>query len=188
MSKIAKSHVTPDFFRPLSTALLALVASCQCSQRTTATANSGLPSPPASARTELSAPAASASSGPRVRDVRTVFHTELVAFVERLHAAVRDDKHEEVAALVHFPLTVQSPGPAILDRQEFLARYGVVLTSCVKRSILALDAERIDWTRYGFESIDRVLMLGWLEPSGPWQIESIGNIWCDQAAREHAPR
>ena len=133
-------------------------------------------------------PIASRCSPTKSCDTLQVYHEELVEFVTGLRQAVLKNSPEEVARFMRYPLGVQAPaGMSPESEQEFVRQYNTIVTPCVRASLLRLDAERIHQTRYGRESEDGILMFLWAPVGGPWQVDSIGNVWCDKSPWHTSP-
>ena len=121
-------------------------------------------------------------------DPRQAHRRELVEFIARFQQAVRLDRRSEVAKFLGYPFMAQKPQFGIANEDEFVSHYETIVDPCVKAAIFRMSADGIKWTREGLESKDSVLTVYFNQPDGPWEVESIGNDWCNQSRSTTTPR
>jgi len=82
-------------------------------------------------------------------------------YLAKLQAAVKGNKANDVAALMHFPLRVNDYGltTTIKSKQEFVKSYSSIFTSSVRANILAQKADKLFSNQNGVSIGDGTLWL-----------------------------
>jgi len=93
---------------------------------------------------------------------------QAIAFFEKLQAAVKEDRRNDVALMAHFPMRTTVAGKSIMirSRQDFLANYDRIFTPAVRCALTRADKSSVWGRDQGFTFTHGVIWWDGIVPLG----------------------
>ncbi|OIV42432.1 hypothetical protein BKM63_06020 [Flavobacterium johnsoniae] len=73
-------------------------------------------------------------------------------FIQTFIDNVKDDKKEEIAKIISYPLNRENPIPSIKNKAEFIKRYSEIFDAALKKEIISSKPAK-DWSEVGWRGI-----------------------------------